>query len=165
MNETLARADGEVEDYACEEQEDNRVYCYYEQSRKPVTGKIKKRQDGYYTSIENFSRGYRDGLNTFFDEDGYVRERVYYKQGLKNGIDKIYYENRTIKSIAEYNDGILEGQVDVYTEDGKLLGRMRYRKGKLERGYCVNSQGKREKFSDEFMKGQQENQIVTCGAK
>lgn len=164
-NETFAKASSEVEGYACEEQADKRVYCYYEKSRKPVTGKIKKRQEGYYSSIENFSKGYRDGLNTFFDGDGYVRERVYYKQGLKNGIDKIYYENRTIKSIAEYNEGILEGQVDVYSEDGKLLGRMKYKRGKLEHGYCINSQGKREKFSLEFMKKQQENQLVTCGAE
>jgi antitoxin component YwqK of YwqJK toxin-antitoxin module len=158
-----AKASDEVEDYECSEKEDKRIYCVYKNTFKPVTGKIKKRNGDNYVSIENFSKGYLDGLCSYFNSDGRIKERTYYKQGIKNGTSKIYYPNRSYKSVINYKDGDIDGMVDIYAEDSKLLGRMKYKKGKLVRGYCVNSKGKKEDLSHELIKNHGENALVTCG--
>ena len=85
-----ARAVDEVKDYECSDQDDGRVYCVYKNTNKPVSGKIKRRQGDNYSSIENFSKGYLDGLCSYFDADGKIMERTYYKQGVKNGNSKLY---------------------------------------------------------------------------
>lgn len=162
--QAYAKASDEVENYTCSEKEDHRIYCVYQDTNKPVSGKIKRHNGDNYASIENFSKGYRDGLNSFFDTDGNIKERSYYKQGVKNGIEKIYYSNRSIRSTANYKNGLLHGNADIYTEDGKLLGRMRYSYGKLARGYCRKNKEK-EDFSPEFIKNHNENELVTCGAQ
>ena len=160
-----AKAIDEVKDYDCSKKEDNRIYCVYKNTQKPVTGKIKKRKGDNYVSIENFSKGYFDGLCSYFNADGGIQERSYYKQGIKNGTSKLYYPNRSFKSVINYKDGKLDGMIDIYDKDGQLIGRMKYKKGKLTHGYCVNSEGKKEDFSREFIKNHEENELVTCGAQ
>ena len=163
--EVQAKATDEVKDYECSEKEDSRIYCVYKNTNKPVSGKIKKRNGDNYASIENFSKGYLDGLCSYFDADGKIMERTYYKQGVKNGNSKLYYPNRSFRRVVNYKDGLLDGMIDIYDEAGQLLGRMKYKRGKLTHGYCVNANGKKEDFSHQFIRNQPENELVTCGAK
>ena len=150
-------------DYECTEQEDEVIYCLDEKG-KPLTDKwYKYWENGQLSSIENFKSGYRDGLNTFFDEDGRVFERMYYKKGLKNGMYKKYYVNRTKQIQGNYEDGLLEGKLELYYLDGKLRGRMTYKRGKLQRGYCVDIDGNRVRFNNEEIGKYQNNEINMCG--
>lgn len=137
-------------------------YCIDEQS-KPLKGKYaQKISEGNYASIENFNRGYRNGLCTYFDNAGRRKLRIYYKNGLPNGMCKYYYQNRGIKISANYKDGLLDGYLEVYLIDGRLYGRMRYKKGKLEKGFCMKND-KKETFDSKMLKSFPENQINSCG--
>lgn len=154
----------EQKNYQCRHESDGLIFCLNEKG-KPLNGKRIRELNGHYISIENYVKGYRDGLTTFFDEKGKELERAYFKQGIKNGIDKIYYSTGGIKISAHYKDGLLHGQVDIYDDQGKLLGRMRYKNGMLEKGSCKNQDGKQENFTPEFIAAQPENYIIICGAQ
>lgn len=154
----------ESKNYRCHTEPDDRIFCLDEKER-PLSGKRTREVNGHYVSIENYIKGYRDGLSTFFDENGKQIERVYFKQGIKNGMDKIYYPTGGVKISAQYKNGLLNGKVDVYDDRGKLLGRMRYKNGILYKGSCRNQNGKDENFTPEFIAAQPENQVVTCGAQ
>lgn len=158
----VLKAASEVVNYSCSSKEDNRIFCVDEDG-KPLTGKIKKRSGDKYTSIENYLKGYRNGLVTIFNNEGGLLERVYYKQGIKNGMDKIYYPNRSIWILANYNNGLLNGRVDVYDSKGKLMGRMHYNKGILDSGYCRNNQNQKTDLTINEIKSWQFNLLYNCG--
>ena len=149
--------------YKCQEKENNIIYCL-DESGKPLTGKRElKNADGNWISIENFRKGHRNGLCTYFDKDGNYQERVYYKQGIKNGMDKIYYPNRSINVLANYKDGLLDGRIDVYYPNGKLKGRFTYSRGTLLNGTCVNARGKKSSLLNDAISSNSENTLYECG--
>ena len=138
------------------------LYCL-DDKNKPFTGKKNVQlNENRFKSVENFRNGYLDGLCTYFDDRGQRAERAYYKEGIKHGMYKLYYSDNHIKVLANYKDGLLDGMADVYLEDSTLWGRMKYKKGYLEKGYCKKN-GKKENFSNEYIKSYPYNTINSCG--
>lgn len=161
FNNSVYAAD-DVVNYSCAQQENEVTYCL-DSKGKPLSGKVEQiRDDGTPQSIENYSKGYLNGLVTYFDADGKQQERLYYNNGIKNGMYKKYYPNRTIQILANYKKGLLDGRVDLYSDAGKLKGRMYYKNGYLERGYC-ESNGQKQNFSAQKITEQQFNTLVQCG--
>ena len=151
------------QEYLCKEI-DKKTYCE-DTKHSPLTGKLRT----YYTndkpkSIENYKRGFRDGLTTFFDSKGNKQERLYYNHGIKNGTDKIYYPNRNIKFSANYDNGLLNSLFEVYNLEGDLLGRMKYKQGVLLKGYCIENK-KKKNISITELKEHKFNEMFTCGVK
>lgn len=143
--------------------EDNNIKYCVDENDKPVDGKIAQYDDfGRTVSIENFKKGYLNGLCSYFYQDGTPKERLYYKNGKRNGMYKLYYPQRNIMVSANYKDGLLEGMSDVYLSDNTLYGRMKYKKGKLEKGFCTKN-GKKVDFSNDDLKSHPENVINSCG--
>ena len=148
--------------YSCTTNSDNIKYCL-DANKKPLEGKVGlKNSDGGYISIENYKKGYLNGLASYFYENGNPKLRLYYKEGQKNGMYKLYHLGRGIEISANYKNNKLDGGLDVYLADGTLYGRMKYRNGKLEKGYC-NKNGKKENFSSAMLKSHPNNQIYSCG--
>ena len=149
--------------YQCQNKGDDVIYCLDADGR-PLTGKWEKiGENGIKISIENFRKGYRNGLCTYFDKYGNYKERVYYKEGLKNGMDKIYFRNRTINILANYKDGLLDGRQDVYFDDGKLNGRFTYKNGELLRGMCADKKGSKTNLTNQQIKDSSYNSMYVCG--
>lgn len=147
--------------YNCQEN-DGIKYCV-DTDNKPVDGKIAQYDAlDRPTSIENFKKGYLNGLCSYFYQDGTPRERLYYKDGKRNGMYKFYYPERNIQISANYKNGMLDGQLDVYLPNNTLYGRMRYKNGYLEKGFCKEG-GKKVDFNKEFLKSYPQNVINTCG--
>lgn len=147
--------------YNC--QEDNDIKFCVDADNKPVDGKVAQYDDlGTALSIENFKKGYLNGLSSYFYQDGNPKERLYYKDGQKNGMYKYYYPERNIQISANYKNGLLDGQLDVYLPNNSLYGRMKYKKGRLEKGYCKEG-GKKVDFSRDLLKSYPFNVINTCG--
>ena len=149
--------------YRCTQDVSDRSFCT-DMNGKPLSGKIaEKLGSSQYLKIENYKKGYRDGLCTYYDEHGVLKERTYYKSGIKNGMSKLYYETNNIKVLANYKDGLLDGIIDIYTSKGKLFGRLRYKKGVLEKGMCYPN-GKKENIKNDVIKNNPFNTIYSCGS-
>jgi len=149
--------------YTCVQDSNDLTFCT-DMNGKPLNGKIaEKISSTEYLKIENYKKGYRDGLCTYYNENGVLKERTYYKSGVKNGMSKLYYSHNNIQALANYKNGLLDGIVDIYTAQGKLLGRLRYKKGVLEKGTCYPN-GKKENIKRDIIKNIEPNQIYGCGA-
>lgn len=148
--------------YRCAQDEVGRTFCAYTDG-KPLNGKIAEKNDaGQYSKIENYKKGFLDGLCTYYNERGVLKERTYYKSGLKNGMSKLYYSYNNVQIAANYKNGLLDGMLDIYTTQGKLLGRLRYKKGVLEKGTCYTN-GKKENIKNDTIKNHEFNTIYSCG--
>ena len=89
--------------------QDNLQYCVDEDG-KPITCKVAiKGENGMTKSLENLTNGYRNGLQTEFDETGALFRRAYYDMGVLNGQYKLYHKNRQLKIFANNKDGVLHG--------------------------------------------------------
>ena len=156
--------DKEAQTVECKEIQDIK-YCETENGR-PFSGKYeKKTPGGAFKSIENYKKGYLNGLSTYWDENGKLQERIYFKNGIKNGMDKVYYGNRTIKYLLNYKNGKLDGRMDIYTDDGKLKGRHFYHSGVLQSGFCVDDKGRDVTLTFQQIKELEDNTLETCGVE
>ncbi len=144
--------------------ENNLQFCT-DGDGKPITGKVAiKGENGITKSLENLKNGYRNGLQTEFDESGALVSRIYYNMGVMNGQYKLYHNNRQLKLLANMKEGVLHGNSEIYDKEGKLIGKILYNKGRVKNGYCrKDAKSKKEKLTFFEIQNYPDNYLVTCG--
>ena len=113
-------------------------------------------------TVSKFRRGKRDGLSEEVDDSGFGIKRTYYSKGVKNGTYEEYHKDHSKHIQAFYNDGLLNGRVTYFNIYGKKIGVADYKEGKLVKGYCRDENGKKKKYTAEFIKSHPENELVDC---
>ena len=144
--------------------QDDLQFCTDEKG-EPITGKVAiKGENGITKSLENLKNGYRNGLQTEFDDDGSLKSRTYYDMGVLNGQYKLYHKNRQLKVFANNKEGKFHGNSEIYDEEGNLIGKILYNKGRVKSGYCRrNAKAKKDKLTFFEIQNMPENYLITCG--
>ena len=144
--------------------QDNLQYCV-DENGKPITGKVAiKDENGMTKSLENLKNGYRNGLQTEYDEKGALFRRAYYDMGVLNGQYKLYHKNRQLKIFANNKDGVLHGSSEIYDDQGNLIGKILYNKGRVKSGYCrKDAKAKKTKLTFFEIQNFPDNYLITCG--